>query len=265
MNKVLTVAGSDSGGGAGIQADLKTFAALRVYGTSAITAVTAQNTSSVTGVHTLPAEFVVKQVEAVVEDIGVDALKTGMLANSDIIKAIAGVVKKYSLGPLVVDPVMVAQSGDVLMEKEAITALREELLPLAAIVTPNLDEAAILAGGDVKTLEDMKSAARTIFSLGPEWVLIKGGHMAGSTVTDILYDGSEYSYFSSQRLDVTNTHGSGCTYAAAIAAMLTRKPSVPEAVGQAREYLLAALAEGVDIGLGSGPLHHFAHYYREWA
>ncbi len=265
MKKVLTVAGSDSGGGAGIQADLKTFAALRVYGTAAITAVTAQNTTSVTGVHTLPAEFVVKQVEAVVEDIGIDAVKTGMLANSDIIRAVSAVIERYSLGPLVVDPVMVAQSGDVLMEKEAITALREELLPLAAIVTPNLDEATILAGRDVKTLEDMKAAAQTIFSLGSDWVLVKGGHMESETVTDLLYNGSEFHYFSSPRLAVTNTHGSGCTYAAAIAAMMTRKPSVPEAVGQAREYLIAALAEGLDIGQGSGPLHHFANYYREWA
>ncbi len=264
MKKVLTVAGSDSGGGAGIQADLKTFAALRVYGTSAITAVTAQNTSRVTGVYALPAEFVARQVEAVVEDIGVDALKTGMLANSDIIRAVAGVVRKYGLGPLVVDPVMVAQSGDVLMEKEAIAALREELLPLATIVSPNLDEAAILTGREVKTLEDMKAAARTIFTFGPDWVLIKGGHMEGSTVTDLLYDGSGYSYFSSPRLVVVNTHGSGCTYAAAIAAMLTRKPSVPEAVREARQYLLEALAEGLHIGKGSGPLHHLVRYYRDW-
>ncbi len=265
MKKVLTVAGSDSGGGAGIQADLKTFAALRVYGTSAVTAVTAQNTSSVTGVHTLPAEFVVKQMEAVVEDIGVDALKTGMLANSEIINAVADVIRSCSLGPLVVDPVMVAQSGDVLMEKAAIKALREELLPLAAIVTPNLDEAKILADQEVKTLEDMKAAAQTIFSLGPDWVLVKGGHMEGVTVTDLLYDGAEFRYYSSSRLAASNTHGSGCTYAAAITAMLTRKPGVPEAVSLAREYLLAALAEGITIGKGSGPLHHFVHYYREWA
>ncbi len=265
MKKVLTVAGSDSGGGAGIQADLKTFAALRVYGTSAITAVTAQNTSSVTGVHILPAEFVAKQVEAVVEDIGVDALKTGMLANSEIIIAVAGVIKKYGLKPLVVDPVMVAQSGDALMEREAITALRKELLPLSTIVTPNLDEASILAGQEVKTLENMKAAAREIFSLGPSWVLVKGGHMDSATVTDLLYDGSEFVYFSSPRLEVTNTHGSGCTYAAAIAAMLTRESSVSRAVGRAREYLLSALAQGINIGKGSGPLHHFVHYYQKWA
>ncbi len=265
MKKVLTVAGSDSGGGAGIQADLKTFAALRVYGTSAVTAVTAQNTSRVTGVHSLPAEFVAKQVEAVVEDIGVDALKTGMLANPDIINAVAEVIRRYNLGPLVVDPVMVAQSGDVLVERAAIKALREELLPLAAIVTPNLDEATILADQEVKNLEDMKAAAQSIFSLGPDWVLVKGGHMEGNTVTDLLYDGSEFRYYTSSRLAASNTHGSGCTYAAAITAMLTRNPEVPEAVGLAREYLLAALAEGINIGKGSGPLHHFVHYYREWA
>ncbi len=264
MKKVLTVAGSDSGGGAGIQADLKTFAALRVYGTSAITAVTAQNTSRVAGVHTLPAEFVAGQVEAIVEDIGIDALKTGMLANSDIIRAVAKVIRRFDLRPLIIDPVMVAQSGDALMEKEAITALLQDLLPLAAIVTPNLDEAAILADRDVKSLNDMKSAAKVIHTYGPDWVLIKGGHMDSSTVTDLLYDGKEFYKFSSPRLQVTNTHGSGCTYAAAITAMLSRIASVPEAVEKARAYLLAALEEGLDIGKGSGPLHHFVHYYREW-
>jgi len=264
MKKVLTVAGSDSGGGAGIQADLKTFAALKVYGTSAITAVTAQNTKKVSGVHTLPAEFVSMQMEAVVEDIGVDALKTGMLANTDIIRSVAEMVRKYSLAPLVVDPVMVAQSGDVLMEREAIAALREELLPLAAVVTPNLDEATIFAEREVKTLEDMKYAAKQIFSLGPAWVLVKGGHMDGDTVTDLLYDGSEFRYYSSPRLEVKNTHGSGCTYAAAIAAVLTRVATVPEAVSLARDYLLEALAEGIDVGKGSGPLHHFVRYYHEW-
>ncbi len=264
MKKVLTVAGSDSGGGAGIQADLKTFAALKVYGTSAITAVTAQNTKKVSGVHTLPAEFVSMQMEAVVEDIGVDALKTGMLANTDIIRSVAEMVRKYSLAPLVVDPVMVAQSGDVLMEREAIAALREELLPLAAVVTPNLDEATIFAEREVKTLEDMKYAAKQIFSLGPAWVLVKGGHMDGDTVTDLLYDGSEFRYYSSPRLEVKNTHGSGCTYAAAIAAVLTRATTVPEAVSLARDYLLEALAEGIDVGKGSGPLHHFVRYYHEW-
>lgn len=265
MKKALTVAGSDSGGGAGIQADLKTFAALRVYGTSAITAVTAQNTSRVVAAHALPAEFVTKQIEAVVEDIGVDAVKTGMLANSAIIRAVADMVKRYRLAPLVVDPVMVAQSGDLLLEKEAIKALKEELLPLATIVTPNLDEASILAGQPVESLGDMKIAARDIFSLGTAWVLVKGGHLQGPTVTDLLYDGTDFHLFSSPRLQVKNTHGTGCTYAAAITALLAGEMSLPAAVEQARDYLLEALAQGLSIGKGSGPLHHFARYYRGWA
>ncbi len=264
MKKVLTVAGSDSGGGAGIQADLKTFAALRVYGTSAVTAVTAQNTSKVAGVHILPAEFVSAQIEAIVEDIGVDALKTGMLPNPGIIRAVANAIRKFDLKPLVIDPVMVAQSGDALIEKEAINALLQDLLPLAAIVTPNLDEAAILAGRKVNSLNDMKSAAKVIHTYGSDWVLVKGGHMAGSTVTDLLYNGKEFYNFSSPRMQVTNTHGSGCTYAAAITAMLSMIATMPEAVKQARAYLLNTLEEGLAIGKGSGPLHHFVHYYREW-
>ena len=264
MKKTLTIAGSDSGGGAGIQADLKTFAALRVYGMTAITAVTAQNTSRVTGVHALPAEFVAEQMEAVIEDIGVDALKTGMLANAGIVKAVADTVKRHSLAPLVVDPVMVAQSGDVLLEKEAIKAVREELLPLSTVVAPNLDEASILVEQPVKTLADMEEAARAIHKFGSEWVLVKGGHLAGDEVTDILFDGNNFHYYSSSRLPVVNTHGSGCTYAAAITAMLAREPSVPDAVGKARQYLLEALEYGLPIGKGSGPLHHLVRCYREW-
>jgi len=265
MKKALTVAGSDSGGGAGIQADLKTFSALRVYGTSAITAVTAQNTRGVTAVHTLPAEFVAKQIEAVIEDIGTDAVKTGMLANSAIIEAVAEAVKRHHLSPLVVDPVMVAQSGDPLLEKEAVRALKEKLFPQAKLVTPNLDEAAILAEREIETLEDMKEAAMSIFSLGPSWVLVKGGHLEGETVTDILYDGTDFLSLSSRRLKVKNTHGTGCTYAAAIAALLTREASVPAAVEKARQYLLETLKEGLNIGRGSGPVHHLARYYRDWS
>ncbi len=263
MKKVLTVAGSDSGGGAGIQADLKTFAALQVYGTSAITAVTAQNTCSVAAVHTLPADFVVKQIEAVVEDIGVDGMKTGMLANSAIIEAVADTVKLYRLAPLIVDPVMVAQSGDFLLEKEAVRVLKEKLLPLATVVTPNLDEATILSGQSISSLEDMKEAARAIYFLGTPWVLVKGGHLEGLTVTDLLYDGKEFSLLSSPRLEVRNTHGTGCTYAAATAAFLACGLPVPAAVEQARSYLLEALQHGLSIGRGSGPVHHFIRFYRE--
>jgi len=264
MKKALTVAGSDSGGGAGIQADLKTFAALQVYGMTAITAVTAQNTSRVKGVHSLPADFVAEQMEAVIEDIGVDALKTGMLANTAIVKAVAASVKKHKLSSLVVDPVMVAQSGDVLLEKEAINALREELFPLAAVIAPNLDEASILVEEPVKTVADMEEAAKKLYALGPDYVLVKGGHLEGDTVTDILYDGTDYKYYSSTRLPVKNTHGSGCTYAAAITAMLAREFPVPEAVEEARAYLLEALEYGLEIGKGSGPLHHMVRCYKDW-
>lgn len=264
MKKALTIAGSDSGGGAGIQADLKTFAALRVYGTTVITAVTAQNTCRVAAFEAVSTALVKQQIEAVLEDIGAGAIKTGMLANSGIIETVAETLKRYHPGPLVVDPVMVAQSGDRLLEPEAIAALQEKLLPLATVVTPNLDEASILAGQPVETVKDMRQAARKIFSLGPAWVLVKGGHLAGAMVTDLLYDGAGFHVFSSPRLPVKNTHGTGCTYAAAITANLAKGASVPASVEQGRDYLLEALAQGLSIGKGSGPVHHFVRYYREW-
>lgn len=264
MKKVMTVAGSDSGGGAGIQADLKTFAAWRVFGTSAITALTAQNSCRVKAVHAVPAEFVAAQMEAVIEDIGVDALKTGMLPNAAAIRTVAGVLRRCQITPLVVDPVMVAQSGDRLMEQEALGALKEDLLPMAALVTPNLDEAELLTGEPVGDLAGMERAARSILAMGASWVLVKGGHLAGAEVVDLLLGSNSMHLYWSPRIKTSNNHGTGCTYAAAITAALALGMKMPEAVAEARRYLLQALTRGLQVGRGSGPVHHLVRYYQEW-
>ncbi|HHW55255.1 MAG: bifunctional hydroxymethylpyrimidine kinase/phosphomethylpyrimidine kinase [bacterium] len=262
LPKALTIAGSDSGGGAGIQADLKTFAALGVYGASVITAVTAQNTLGVTGVHNLPPEFVAQQLEAVLSDIGADAAKIGMLANADIIGAVADKVQEHGLKKLVLDPVMVAKSGDHLLAPEAREALKERLLPLALVVTPNIHEAEVLTGMGISDLADMEKAARVLHSYGTPYVIVKGGHLEG-VATDVLFDGSEFHHFTGERFVTKNTHGTGCTYSAAIAAGLARGLPVFEAVQQAKEYINTALAFALDIGGGHGPTHHLASLYRD--
>ena len=256
MKRALTIAGSDSGGGAGIQADLKTFAALGVYGTSALTAVTAQNTLGVTGVQELPPDMVASQIDAVVSDIGADAVKTGMLANSGIIRVVAGKVNEHGLPNLVVDPVMVAKGGDPLLQEEAVDALRTLLVPLALVVTPNLPEASVLVGYRVATLEQARRAARDIVGMGSRSVVVKGGHLEGDAV-DVFYDGSEFREFSSPRVYTTSTHGTGCTFASAIAAGLANGMGVEEAVGQAKAYVTEAIRRAVPIGSGHGPLNHF--------
>ncbi len=261
MPAVLTIAGSDSSAGAGIQADLKTFAALGVYGASALTAVTAQNTRGVTAVHELPPEIVAAQIDAVVTDIRPDAVKTGMLANAEIIEVVAGKVKKHGLPNLVVDPVMVAKSGDPLLRRDAVAALRDLLLPLAAVVTPNLPEAAVLTGRDLDSQADVRRAAREIVALGARAVVLKGGHAEGDTATDLLYDGRRFREYSAPRIDTTSTHGTGCTFASAIAAYLALGQPLPEAVGHAKEYVTEALRHAYPIGAGHGPLHHF---WRWW-
>lgn len=262
MRKALTIAGSDSGGGAGIQADLKTFAALGVYGMSALTAITAQNTVGVQGVYELPAEFVGLQIDSVVDDIGVDAVKTGMLANAEIVSVVAAKVKEHDLPNLVVDPVMVAKSGDPLLREDARDALINLLLPLAVVVTPNLREARVLTGLAIENVEEMKKAAAVIHALGARQVVVKGGHLPGESV-DVLFDGQEYTLFRSPRIETKNTHGTGCTFASAIAAGLAKGQSVVEAVGVAKEFITMALRHSLDLGHGHGPTHHFAALYEE--
>ncbi len=260
MHVALTIAGSDSGGGAGIQADLKTFHQHGVFGTSAITAVTAQNTRGVSRWEAVQPDLVAAQIEAVAADLRPVAVKSGMLANEAIVRSVATALEHHGLGNYVLDPVMVATSGDMLIEPDAVEAIRSRLLTLATLVTPNASEAAVLAGHDVTDEASMRRAARSIFDLGARAVLIKGGHVGGDDsrgVVDILYDG-EFRTFRHPRLATTNTHGTGCTLSAAIAAHLARGAVLSEAVSRAIDYVHAALASAPQLGAGNGPLNHFA-------
>ena len=256
----MTIAGSDSGGGAGIQADLKTFAALGVYGTSALTAVTAQNTLSVTRVHEIPTAVISAQIDAILTDIGADAVKTGMLSSSAIIECVAGSLQRHAALPgvsrLVVDPVMVAKSGDSLLRQDAVSALITRLIPLAAVVTPNIPEAEALTGLSIATGEDMAEAARRIVGMGARAVVVKGGHREGPA-TDLYYDGAAFREFTSPRFDTPNTHGTGCTFASAVAAGLAQGMDAENAIGQAKEYVTEAIRHSFPLGGGHGPLHHF--------
>jgi hydroxymethylpyrimidine/phosphomethylpyrimidine kinase len=254
--RALTIAGSDSGGGAGIQADLKTFSAFRVYGASVLTAVTAQNSVGVHGVANLPPEFVARQLDAVLGDIGADAVKTGMLSTAPIIEAVADGLRAHAVAKLVVDPVMVAKSGDALLEPVARAALIRRILPLALVVTPNLPEATALTEMPIGTEEEMEEAARRIRALGPAWVLVKGGHLKGPAV-DLLFDGREVRRFTAPRIPTPHTHGTGCTYSAAITAGLARGASVVDAVAEGKRYVTAAIRAGFALGRGVGPLRHF--------
>lgn len=258
--RALTIAGSDSGGGAGVQADLKTFAALGVYGMSAITALTAQNTVGVQGVLEIDPEFVSAQIHAVVSDIGVDAVKTGMLASAAIIARVAEDLRALAIETLVVDPVMVAKSGDPLLRADAIQSLIRELLPLALVVTPNLHEASALTRLEVVDASSMREAARKIHGMGPRAVVVKGGHLAGRPM-DLFYDGRRFVELSNTRHETPHTHGTGCTFASAIAAGLARGLELPDAVKQAKDYVTGAIREGLAIGRGQGPVHHFHALY----
>jgi hydroxymethylpyrimidine/phosphomethylpyrimidine kinase len=251
----LTMAGSDSGGGAGIQADLKTFQALGVYGASAITALTAQNTVGVFAVHEVPVEMIAAQIDAVAEDIGVAACKTGMLSSAEIIETVADRVRHWSLPGLVVDPVMVAKSGDRLLREDAVTALREVLLPLAVVVTPNVPEAEVLVGRTIRDDADVRAAAREILALGPRAVVLKGGHRDGPA-TDLLCDRDGFVEFTAAREPTTNTHGTGCTFSAAIAAGLAQGRDVREAARVAKAYVTGAIRASVPLGRGHGPVAH---------
>ncbi|WP_432562344.1 bifunctional hydroxymethylpyrimidine kinase/phosphomethylpyrimidine kinase [Kineococcus sp. SYSU DK003] len=257
----LTVAGSDSGGGAGIQADLKTFAAHGVFGTSAITALTAQNTRGVRAVHPVPARFVAEQIDTVLDDITVHATKIGMLAGAEVVSAVAEALRRHDLGPVVLDPVMIATSGDRLLDPAAVEALREDLLPLADLVTPNVPEAAALLGADpARTVEDCRRQAEDLLQRSGTAVLLKGGHLSGDESVDVLATGSGTALLRRPRVATTSTHGTGCTLSSALAAQAALNPGADwgTLVDPARDYLQAALESGARrrIGTGHGPLDH---------
>ena len=253
---VLVFAATDPSGGAGIQADLKTFSAFRVFGTSVVTAVTAQNSVGVQGVFELPPEFVARQIDSVLSDIGASAVKIGMLSTAGIAGTVAERLQAHRARAIVLDPVMIAKSGDLLLQPDARAALVREVMPLAEVVTPNLHEAAALAGIPVATEADMEEAARRIHALGARTVLVKGGHLKDSA-TDVLWDGRALTRFPAERIDSPNTHGTGCTYASAIAAGLARGDGLVAAIERAKAYVRAAIRAGFQPGRGVGALRHF--------
>ncbi len=256
--RALTIAGSDSSGGAGIQADLKTFTVFRVYGMSAITALTAQNTCGVVGVHVVPPEFVAAQIDAVVRDCGPAPTKTGMLATAEIVEVVAKAVRGFQLQPLVVDPVVVSQSGARLLEEDAVRALRKHLLPLASLVTPNILEAEALLGFPIRTLDAMREAARAFVQAGAGACLLKGGHLEGPLASDVFDDGHEQIVLEAPRRDTPHTHGTGCQLSAAIVASLARGASLPDAVRIAKQFITVAIDAGLPIGKGNGPANPLA-------
>lgn len=263
--KALTIAGSDCGGGAGIQADLKTFQELGVYGMSAITAITAQNTLGVHGVYPMTAEAVSAQLRAIGEDLTPQAVKTGMLFSEEIILEVARQVRAYAWTQLVVDPVMVAKGGAKLLQDQAITAMKEVLLPLAAVVTPNLPEAEVLADMAIRTYEDRKEAARRIHRTGVEVVVIKGGHDEAEQLIDLIYDGDAFIELAGVRCATKNTHGTGCTFSAAVAAGLAAGLPLHDAIRQAKAYIQAAIEDDLHLGSGHGPTNHWAYRRRREA
>jgi hydroxymethylpyrimidine/phosphomethylpyrimidine kinase len=261
MRTALTIAGSDSGGGAGIQADLKTFAAHGVFGTSAITAVTAQNTLGVVTWQAMPSDLVTAQIEAVAGDIGADAVKVGMLANAAIVEAVSAAIAELDLPLVVVDPVMIAKGGDRLLHEEAVEAIRAELLPRAHVVTPNIPEAEVLSGGSIRSLADMRVAARCVLELGPRIVIVKGGHLEGPESIDVIAGSAGEFEVRRPRIDTSSTHGTGCTLSSAIAANLALGRDDRAAIERAREYLDGAIRNAPHIGRGHGPLNHFWRVY----
>jgi len=254
MPVALTIAGSDSGGGAGIQADLKTFAVLGVHGTSAITAITAQNTTGVTDILELPTSLIREQIAVVVDDIGVHAAKTGMLSSAAIIATVADAVERYGIGNLVVDPVMVAKGGAKLLRDDAVTAMRDLLMPLAAVVTPNLPEAQVLLGREIATLDERRRAARDLVAMGARSAVVKGGHAEGDVV-DVFFDGKQLIELSAERIETPNTHGSGCVFSAAITAGIALGMEPLEAVRRAKTFITQAIANSIEIGHGHGPVN----------
>ncbi len=261
---VLSIAGVDPSGGAGIEADLKVFSALRTYGMAVVTAVTVQNTQGVRAVELMPAKLVGDQIDAIFEDIRVDAVKIGMVGSADIAEAIAGALVRHRAPHIVLDPVMVAKSGDRLLAEAAVAALRDRLVPLAEVITPNLPEAAVLLGlPEPGSLAEMESMAADLKRLGPASVLLKGGHLAGPESSDVFFDGAAITTYSAPRIATRNTHGTGCTLSSAIAALLPSRPR-PQAIREAKAYLTAALsrADDLHVGHGHGPVHHFHDLWR---
>ncbi len=257
---VVSIAGSDPSGGAGIQADLKTFSALGAYGGAVMTALTAQNTQGVTGIHNVPADFVALQIDTVFADLRVDAVKIGMISTAEIAHAVAESLRRAGAHDVVLDPVMIAKSGHALLDPSAVAALREELVPLATVITPNLPEAGVLLGGEMpRTLDEMRDAVRALHRLGPAYVYLKGGHLGGEESPDLLYDGRATVELSAKRIETTNTHGTGCTLSSAIAALIPQRTDVPTAVEDAKAYLTAAIGASnrLRVGRGHGPVHHF--------
>jgi hydroxymethylpyrimidine/phosphomethylpyrimidine kinase len=254
----LTVAGSDSGGGAGIQADLKTFHAFGVYGTSALTAVTAQNTLGVSAVHAVPGDMVRQQIDAVVSDLRPNATKTGMLATAELVGVVARAIRDHELDNYVLDPVMVATSGDRLLDENAIGAVRDALMPLCSVITPNLDEASLLVGAAVFDGEAMEAAARELVARGARAALIKGGHLPGDHVLDVLYDGRQFYRWKRPRIDTRSTHGTGCTLSAAITGGLAKNQPLVTAIENALAFVHRAIATAPGLGRGNGPLNHFS-------
>ncbi len=262
MKRILTIAGSDSGGGAGIQADLKTIALLGGFGMSVLTALTAQNTVGVTGIHPVPPEFVGQQLDAVLTDIGADAVKTGMLHNPNVIEVVADKLSVYGIKKVVVDPVMVAKGGDVLLEQEARETLVARLVPMAFMITPNIPEAEVLSKVSISNEGDVREAARIVHGMGAQHVLIKGGHLGGPA-TDCLYDGKDFFEFSKPRVETPHTHGTGCVYSAAIATYLGMELDVMEAVQQAKDFIHTAILFSLPLGSGHGPTNPFAQFARD--
>ena len=259
--KVMTIAGSDSGGGAGIQADLKTFAAFGVYGTSVVTAVTSQNTIGVFDVSEIPASNVDSQIKAVLDDIGADSVKTGMLSNSEILGIVVKNITEYKIKNLVVDPVMVASSGDRLLSDKAVDDYRKYLIPLSKIITPNIPEAETLSGVKIRNVKDVKENLKILFEMGCEFVLIKGGHLMAESSIDYLFDGKNFLEFSAPRVNTKNIHGTGCTLSSAIAASLSLGLKMEDAVQKSKEYITNALKKSFKVGKGNNPVNHFHSYW----
>jgi len=254
----LTIAGSDSSGGAGIQADLKTFTSYKVFGASVITSITAQNTVSITSTEDIPIDSVEEQIDSVLGDIGADSVKTGMLCSSEVVLLVSRKIKKYKIRNLVVDPVMRSKVGVDLLKPKAVNVLKNDLLPLAMVITPNIDEAEILSGIKIENVEDMKRAALKLKELGPRWVVVKGGHLkSNDNSIDIVFDGERYIELKAERIFTENTHGTGCTFSAAICAGLAMGNETMDSIRSAKNYINGAIANSFDIGKGHGPLNHF--------
>ena len=265
MKKALTIAGSDSGGGAGIQADLKTFTAFGVFGMSSITALTAQNTIGVQGIFEVTPEFIMEQIKSIMSDIGTDAAKTGMLANEKIVKTVAEAIEKFYIPNVVVDPVMIAKSGDALLSESARQTIKQRLIPLATVVTPNVFEAEAMLDMNIKTIDDMKNAAEQLKKTDCKWIVIKGGHLQNKNeAIDVVFDGQDFHLLTSPRFDTKNTHGTGCTFSSAIAAGLAKGYAPLKAIQQAKQFISEAIRQSYPIGKGHGPTNHFVGTRTKW-